>query len=120
MTHLTQRDRIMVAEVIRRYLARDIEAREITPTYDPAVLSVTAFELADFANELIHCCDCDAEDLAEGVARDIAEAAEDIADDPDAERSQDIAELLPPLPSLRKLEDASYAGVALQRNALDR
>lgn len=107
-THLTQRDRIMVAEVIRRYLARDIEARGIVDTYKADVLSVLAFDLAEFADELVNCCDGDSVDLAEAVAGDLADFG-----GTDDYVACDLADLLAPIPTLSKLDDALNFGPAV-------
>lgn len=69
--HLTQRDRVLLAETIRRFLVADIKRRDIDDTYTVQALAIRASDLVLFADELLHCVDGDSVALAERVAAEI-------------------------------------------------
>jgi hypothetical protein len=71
----------MIAHSIRLFIARNITSRGISDTYEPGALTISALDLARFADELRTCCSGDSIDMAETVAGDLADMADE--HDPD-------------------------------------
>jgi hypothetical protein len=104
--HLTQRDRVLIAETIRRFILDDVDRRAIASTYTAEAFCVRATDLVYFADELLHCADGDSVDLAESVAADIHEIGDEWGS-----RAQDIHEQIG-VPGLERLDAAVDEGVA--------
>lgn len=99
--HLTQRDRVLLAETIRRFIIDDIKRRGLETTYTAEALCIRATDLVYFADELLHCCNGDSVELAESVAADFADAVEEHG----FGRSQDTHELIQQ-PGIERLDAA--------------
>ena len=65
---LSERDRKLIAEVLCRFVDRDISARGVRETYKPECVSVMAYDLWFFAQEMLSCVDGDNVDLAKLAA----------------------------------------------------